>query len=174
MPPGNLRGGKAYKKHKKAPAESERAAKFSPKEEGQDYARVVRLLGDRRAECFCNDGVTRIGKFRGGGCKGPTQQKIETGDIILISLRDFDSEESKALRDPNAEKAVSKACDVLSKFSRADWRDIESEEGIHPQLMGTQTVEDEGFTFGEEGDQGTEEETKVVETEDAEVNLDDL
>jgi translation initiation factor 1A len=166
MPPGNLRGGKAYKKHKKAPADSERAAKFSPKEEGQDYARVVRLLGDRRAECFCNDGVTRIGKFRGGICKGPTKQKIETGDIILVSLRDFESD--------------SKACDVLSKFSRTDWRDIESEEGIHPQLMGTQKVEDEGFTFGEEGDQGSGEEKKPetkaakVETEDAEVNLDDL
>lgn len=161
MPPGNLRGGKAYKKHKKVP---ERSAKFSPKEEGQDYARVVRLLGDRRAECFCNDGVTRIGKFRGGICKGPTKQIIEMGDIILISLRDFESE--------------SMACDVLSKYSRTEWRDIESEEGIHPQLMGTQNVEDEGFTFGEEGDQGSEDEkkpeTKVVEKEDAEVNLDDL
>ena len=161
MPPGNLRGGKAYKKPKKAP---ERAAKFSPKEEGQDYARVVRLLGDRRAECFCNDGVTRIGKFRGGICKGPTKQIIEMGDIILVSLRDFETD--------------SKACDVLSKFSRTDWRDIESEEGIHPQLMGTQKVEDEGFTFGEEGDQGSEDEkkpeTKVVEKEDTEVNLDDL
>ena len=161
MPPGNLRGGKAYKKHKKAPAESERAAKFSPKEEGQDYARVVRLLGDRRAECFCNDGVTRIGKFRGGICKGPTKQIIEMGDIILVSLRDFEAD--------------SKACDVLSKYSRTEWRDIESEEGIHPQLMGTQKVEDEGFTFGEEDEtRVVEEETKVVEKEDTEVNLDDL
>lgn len=168
MPPGNLRGGKAYKKHKKAPATSERAVKFSPKEEGQDYARVVRLLGDRRAECFCNDGVTRIGKFRGGICRGPTKQIIEIGDIILISLRDFEAES----------KACPKACDVLSKYNRTEWRDIESEEGIHPQLMGTQKVEDEGFTFGEEGDQGSEDEkkpeTKVVEKEDAEVNLDDL
>jgi hypothetical protein len=57
MPPGNLRGGKAYKKGKKNP--EKKNVKFEPKGEGQDYARITKLLGNRRP-CGREASPTRV------------------------------------------------------------------------------------------------------------------
>jgi initiation factor 1A len=96
MPPGrNQRGGKGYKKGKKKPAEQDGELEFPvgkfTRADGvwQDYGRVLRLLGDRRVLCFCNDGNERVAKIRGALCKGPKKKIIEKGDIVLLSFRDF-------------------------------------------------------------------------------------
>jgi translation initiation factor 1A len=122
----NLRGGKAYKKGKKKPAVAEvggdsGGGKFSGREDGQDYGRVLRLLGDRRAMCFCNDGAERIGKFRGAICRGPKKQKIEVGDLVIVSARDCDE---------------SGVVDILEKIPRTSWRHVRKEAGIHKHLLG--------------------------------------
>lgn len=174
MPPGNLRGGKSYKKHKKAP-HSEKAAKFQSKEDGQDYARVLRLLGDRRASCFCNDGVERIGRFRGAICRGPKKQFIEVGDIVLISLREFEngSDNEVAIVSKNG------PCDILYKYDRGDWRNIAAEPGSHDELLGNKKEIDDIF----EGVSGSDSDTPVPvpesvpvqqKTYDDDVDLNDL
>ena len=56
------------------------------KEDGQEYAQVVRLLGGNRLEAFCYDGSTRIAHIRG---KMRKRVWIQNGDIILLGLRDF-------------------------------------------------------------------------------------
>ena len=97
MPPGrNQRGGKGYKKGKKKPVEDEDktlefpAGRFDKaNSEWQDYGRVLRLLGDRRVLCFCNDGAERVCKIRGALCKGPKRKKIEIGDIVAVSYRAY-------------------------------------------------------------------------------------
>lgn len=142
----NLRGGKAYKKGKKKPAagtaiESEGGGgKFSGREEGQDYGRVLRLLGDRRVMCFCNDGAERIAKIRGALCKGPKKQKIEVGDLVILSARDCDD---------------SGVMDLLEKVARSAWRHVRKEANIHKYLLG-------------EGDEGEDDLFEEVDKEEQE------
>lgn len=91
--PRNLRGGKAFKKGKKAKPAGEggesHVQRFEEPDraQGVDYARVLRALGNRRMLCFCNDGAERVCKIRGALCKGPKRKKIEIGDIVLVSYR---------------------------------------------------------------------------------------
>lgn len=165
----NLRGGKAFKKGKKAPAgDAEKVEKFSGRDGDQDYARVIAMLGNRRVRCFCNDAKERICKIRGSMCKGPKKQKIEVGDIVLISYRDFayssededDIDLSGAAVKQNAEIA-----DIIGKYSRSHWRDIRKEPGVHHRLfIGDQEKEafDELFDTG--GGEGTTEENIDVDT----------
>lgn len=93
--PRNLRGGKAFKKGKKAKPVGEggesHVQRFEKpdRSQGVDYARVMRALGSRRMLCFCNDGAERVCKIRGALCKGPRRQKIEVGDIVLVSYRAY-------------------------------------------------------------------------------------
>jgi translation initiation factor 1A len=35
------------------------------KEEGQEYAQVIKMLGNGRLEAFCFDGVSRLAHIRG-------------------------------------------------------------------------------------------------------------
>merc|ERR1712003_494032 len=57
--------------------ESKRELEF--KEDGQEYAQVVKMLGNGRCECFCFDGVTRLGHIRG---KMRKKVWITAGDIV--------------------------------------------------------------------------------------------
>lgn len=163
----NLRGGKAFKKGKKAPTgDAEKVDKFFGRDEDQDYARVIAMLGNRRVRCFCNDAKERICKIRGSMCKGPKKQKIEVGDIVLISYRDFayssDEEEKEAEAEKDAVIDLSGAAaavkknteiaDIIGKYSRSHWRDIRKEPGVHHRLfIGDQQKEafDELFDTGD-------------------------
>ena len=62
------------------------------KEEGQDYAQILRLLGQGRVEANCFDGPTkRMCTIRG---KLRNRVWMNAGDIILVSLRDFGDEKA--------------------------------------------------------------------------------
>jgi translation initiation factor 1A len=56
------------------------------REDGQEYAQAGRMLGNGRLEAVCFDGKTRLGHIRGKLLK---RVWISTGDIILVTLRDF-------------------------------------------------------------------------------------
>ena len=149
MPAKNLRGGKVFKKGKKT---VDTVVKFSPKEEGQDYARVIKLLGDRRATCFCNDGKERIGKFRGAICRGPKKQIITAGDIVLISLREFEEvSEEEETEDKDVAELLKEIkvgpCDILYKYEKYHWRALKSEPEINPDLLGLKEEKDDIFDY---------------------------
>ena len=100
------------------------------------------MLGHRRVRCLCNDGKERICKIRGSLCKGPKKQKIEVGDIVLISYRDFEDADSDSDEDVSGNlvgqgqsKGQSDIADIMYKYSRAHWRDIRKESGIHHNLF---------------------------------------
>ena len=139
----NLRGGKAFKKGKKpAAGGDEKVPKFFGRDADQDYARAIAMLGHRRVRCLCNDGKERICKIRGSLCKGPKKQKIEVGDIVLISYRAFeDSDSDSESEDVSGNLArqgqggQSQVADIMYKYSRAHWRDIRKESGIHHNLF---------------------------------------
>ena len=56
------------------------------KEEGTEYAQVMRLLGNGRLEANCFDGQKRICAIRG---KLRNRVWMNPGDIVLVSIREF-------------------------------------------------------------------------------------
>lgn len=58
----------------------------------QEYAQVVKMLGDSRLEAKCMDGVNRQCRIR--GIFRDKRNWIQVGDMILLGLRDY--QDSKA------------------------------------------------------------------------------
>jgi translation initiation factor 1A len=124
------------KRHKKSTQSSE----LILKEQGQEYAKVLALMGEGRVQAICADGVERICHIRG------TLRKkvwIVKDDILLISLRDFQD----------------KKADILVKYCEQEVRQLrsmgeistidkvkDSVEDIDNQLSGG-TNTDNGFDF---------------------------
>lgn len=167
MPPGrNQRGGKGYKKGKKKPVEDDEKLEFpagrfdKANSEWQDYGRVLRMLGDRRVLCFCNDGNDRVARIRGALCKGRNKKIIEVGDIVLLSFRDFTDRihvtgtSTEALGISAAPDAPATAmaltvssgkkeiADLLDKYDRRHWLNIKDQPNIHPRLFREMTADD--------------------------------
>ena len=74
------------------------------KEDGQQYAEVQKALGDGRFTMQCFDNISRIGKIRG---KDHRRMWIGVGDLILISLRDFEDEKADIIHKYSTEEARS-------------------------------------------------------------------
>lgn len=180
----NVRGGKAYKKQKKHPTEGAKRDRFTGRDDGQDYGRVLAMLGDRRVRCFCNDGVERICKIRGRLCKGRNKKLIAVGDIVLISPRDFvdgsdsdsDSDNGRAGGKKPTDDGV---WDIIDRIERDDWRAVKKEKGIHPALFGVMASEDGEMAhddiFEDTGAKETADDTNAdgpVLPEDGELDVD--
>merc|ERR1711871_1486195 len=60
MPKNKGKGGKNRRRGKNENEETKRQLEF--KEPGQEYSQVVRMLGNGRCECYCFDGVMRLGQ----------------------------------------------------------------------------------------------------------------
>mmetsp|Transcript_14245 Transcript_14245/g.32789 ORF Transcript_14245/g.32789 Transcript_14245/m.32789 type:complete len:143 (-) Transcript_14245:929-1357(-) len=56
------------------------------KEEFQEYGQIIKMLGNGRCDTYCFDGVRRLCHIRG---KMRKKVWINTGDIVLVSLRNF-------------------------------------------------------------------------------------
>lgn len=78
------KGGKNRRRGKNEGEENKRELIF--KEFGQEYAQVMKTLGSGHLEVQCFDGQKRIAHIRG---KLRKKVWINPGDIVLVSLRDF-------------------------------------------------------------------------------------
>ena len=154
----NLIGGKNYKKTKHG---SEKPA-YQVKEDDQLWGRIYRILGGKNTLVYCNDNEIRLCHIRGSIRK---DNWISVGDIVLISIRDFN--ESK-------EKDKYEKGDILYKYDRDYHSKLRKEPNINPKLflnletatddvlkqmkqnkvLLTDTI-DEGFDFGEEDGSGS-------------------
>lgn len=84
MPKNKGKGGKNRRRGKNDAEQTKRELILC--EEGQIYAQVVKMLGNARVDTQCFDGIRRLCHIRG------TMRKkvwINTGDIVLVSLRDY-------------------------------------------------------------------------------------
>ncbi|GAA6059242.1 hypothetical protein JCM10212_006635 [Sporobolomyces blumeae] len=72
------------------------------KEEGQEYAQVLKMLGNGRVEAMCFDGEKRLAHIRG---KMRKKVWINQGDIILLSLRDFQDDKADVIQKYTADEA---------------------------------------------------------------------
>ena len=124
MPKGAKgKGGKNRRRGKNEGAEK-RELVF--KEDGQEYAQVLRMLGNGRLEAQCIDGVKRLCHIRG---KMRKKVWVNTGDIVLLGLRDFQDEKADVILKYLPEEARSlKAYGELPADIRVNETDTFAEE----------------------------------------------
>jgi translation initiation factor 1A len=174
----NKKGGKGYKKGK---GNDETMMQFVDIMPGQYMARAIRILGDRNILCYCDDNVLRICHIR-RTMKGRVW--IEIGDMVLVSLRDFNTDDPKTI----------KRGDILAKYPPEQVRVLKREGGVNERLFmkledkNGITIEavgedktldigildkkqDDGFDFesgseSESEDESESEETKIVSKRD--------
>ncbi|CAN0897514.1 Eukaryotic translation initiation factor 1A [Linum perenne] len=92
MPKNKGKGGKNRKRGKNEADDEKRELIF--KEDGQEYAQVMRMLGNGRCEATCIDGVKRLCHIRG---KMHKKVWIAAGDIILVGLRDYQDDKADVI-----------------------------------------------------------------------------
>ncbi|KAF7488430.1 Eukaryotic translation initiation factor 1A [Sarcoptes scabiei] len=100
MPKNKGKGGKNRRRGKNENEDEKRELVF--KEDGQEYAQVMRMLGNGRLEAYCFDGVKRLCHIRG---KLRKKVWINQGDIILIGLRDYQDTKADVILKYNPEEA---------------------------------------------------------------------
>ena len=155
MPRARGKGGKNRKKTKATQDKDRRELVF--KEDGQEYAQVIRLLGNGRVECQCMDGKKRTCLIRGSM---RNRVWIRSSDIVLLGLREF-GDDGKA--------------DVILKYYVEEARELQ-EVGELPEHIRIDEIVDDLFEEEEEevlgaamgGEESDEEEEKK------EVNIDDI
>ena len=79
-----FKGGKNKRRGKKPQVNTNKT--IIKKEEGQEYAKVTKMLGNCRIMAICHDTKERMCRIRGAMRK---RRWINIGDYILVSLRDF-------------------------------------------------------------------------------------
>jgi translation initiation factor 1A len=92
MPKNKGKGGKNRKRGKNEAEDEKRELVF--KEDGQEYAQVLRMLGNGRCEALCIDGSKRLCHIRG---KMHKKVWIASGDIILVGLRDYQDDKADVI-----------------------------------------------------------------------------
>eukprot|EP01097_Dermamoeba_algensis_P012059 TRINITY_DN962_c0_g1_i1.p1 TRINITY_DN962_c0_g1~~TRINITY_DN962_c0_g1_i1.p1 ORF type:complete len:143 (-),score=49.28 TRINITY_DN962_c0_g1_i1:165-593(-) len=142
MPKNKGKGGKNRRRGKK---EDEEKRELIIKEDGQEYAQVVKMLGNGRLEAQCFDGSKRLCHIRG---KMRKKVWVNAGDIVLIGLRDF--QDGKA--------------DVILKYTSDEARSLKA-LGHLPDSVKINQIQAEG-----EGDEDSDVEFDF----DEDVNIDDI
>jgi translation initiation factor 1A len=134
MAPGKGKGGKSRRRGKGGEGEK-RELIF--KESGQEYAQILKMLGNGRCDCMCIDGVKRLCHIRG---KMRKRVWVATGDIVLVSLRDFQDEKA----------------DIILKYSADEARNLkgygelpDSVKINETDLMGDGDFSDDGVEFAD-------------------------
>ncbi|KAF9976093.1 Translation initiation factor 1A [Actinomortierella ambigua] len=100
MPKNKGKGGKNRRRGKNENEGEKRELVF--KEDGQEYAQVTKMLGNGRVETMCFDNEKRLAHIRG---KMRKKVWINQGDIILISLRDFQDDKADVILKYSTEEA---------------------------------------------------------------------
>ncbi|KAM3581603.1 Translation initiation factor 1A [Umbelopsis sp. WA50703] len=100
MPKNKGKGGKNRRRGKNENENDKRELVF--KEEGQEYAQVTKMLGNGRLEAQCFDGTKRLAHIRG---KMRKKVWINQGDIILLSLREYQDEKADVIQKYTADEA---------------------------------------------------------------------
>jgi len=100
MPKNKGKGGKNRRRGKNTNDEEKR--ELTIKEDGQEYAQVVRMLGNGRLEASCFDGKTRLCHIRG---KMRKKVWVNQSDIVLLGLRDFQDGKADVILKYTADEA---------------------------------------------------------------------
>jgi translation initiation factor 1A len=150
--PANIKGGKQYKKKAKV---ADTSAITIERQPDQQIARVLKPLGNRFMSCYCNDAKIRVCRVRG---KLRGRDFVEKGDVVLISLRTFETDGDDMTGD------------ILAKYPHESLSSLKKEEGINTKLFAQLDLLD-GTRLGELGDH--EEAFEFEAKDDSEEELSD-
>ncbi|KAI3888861.1 hypothetical protein MKX03_036045 [Papaver bracteatum] len=124
MPKNKGKGGKNRKRGKNEADDDKRELVF--KEDGQEYAQVLRMLGNGRCEAMGIDGVKRLCHIRG---KLHKKVWISGGDIILVGLRDYQDDKADIILKYNSDESrLLKAYGELPANTKINEGTIDQEE----------------------------------------------
>merc|ERR1711977_215385 len=155
MPKNKGKGGKNRRRGKNENDNEKRELTF--KEEGQEYAQVLKMLGNGRLEALCFDGSKRLAHIRG---KLRKKVWINQGDIILLSLRDYQDEKGDVILKYSADEARSlKAYGELPESAKINETDTYGHEGV-----------DDNVEFDEDRDSDSDKE----DGKGKEIDVDDI
>lgn len=141
MPKNKGKGGKNRRRGKNENEGLKRELIF--KEDGQEYAQVTKMLGNGRLEAMCFDGTKRLCHIRG---KLRKKVWINTADIVLLGLRDY--QDAKA--------------DVILKYSADEARNLKSYGEFPESVKINETVDfvggdlDDDIEFGDDVGSGSD------------------
>lgn len=151
----NTTGGKNYKKSKHSSGSF--APAFIDRQPDQLYARIVKVLGNRNLLAYCNDNKTRICHIRGSMRK---KVWINIGDLVLISIRDFEKDLQQSGKEYERADVVAKYdVEHLSKLKKMPdinqklFLQLETADGTQLKEIGKrddkmeQTLDDFGIEF---------------------------
>jgi len=99
MPKNKGKGGKNRRRGKN---DNEEKRELIFKDDGQEYAQVLRMLGNGRLEAQCFDGVKRLCHIRG---KMRKKVWVCAGDIILLGLREYQDHKADVILKYNPDEA---------------------------------------------------------------------
>jgi len=63
---------------------------------------VQRIIGNGRCECYCYDGITRLGHIRG---KMRKKVWVTAGDIVLVGMREFQDDKVDIIHKYNGDES---------------------------------------------------------------------
>jgi len=158
MPKNKGKGGKNRRRGKNENENDKRELVF--KEDGQEYAQVIKMLGNGRLEAVCFDGTKRLCHIRG---KLRKKVWINQGDIILVGLRDY--QDGKA--------------DVIMKYFPEEARllksygEIPESAKINETTFVDQDMENDGIEFNDTAGGGDDTESSSSDDKD-DVDVDDI
>ncbi|KAK2195219.1 bifunctional Translation initiation factor 1A (eIF-1A) [Babesia duncani] len=155
MPKNKGKGGKNRRRGKNDNEGEKRELVF--KMEEQEYAQVLRMLGNGRLEAYCFDGNRRLCHIRG---KMRKRVWVNAGDIILVSLRDY--QDNKA--------------DVIAKYTPDEARSLKAygELPESTKINETDMYDDEGDGCIDFQDVSSEEEDENEDDDKTKFDIDDL
>jgi len=159
MPKNKGKGGKNRRRGTKA-GEGDQRRELIFREDGQEYGQVTRMLGNGRLTVLCFDGRSRLAVIRG---KMRKKVWVNQGDIILISLRDFQDDKADVLVKYTSDEARSlKSLGELPENARINETDT----------YGQDSDDAAGFEFGVDDSEsvksGESEKSKKEESEKSE------
>eukprot|EP00920_Eleutheroschizon_duboscqi_P020716 GHVT01048928.1.p1 GENE.GHVT01048928.1~~GHVT01048928.1.p1 ORF type:complete len:160 (-),score=56.17 GHVT01048928.1:548-1027(-) len=159
MPKNKGKGGKNRRRGKN---ENEEKRELTFKEDGQEYGQVLRMLGNGRLEAYCFDGIKRLCHIRG---KMRKRVWVNSGDIVLVSLRDFQDAKGDVIAKYTPDEARSlKAYGELPENAKINETDFGEEE------MGAG-----GIDFQDDDEEEEEEEVAAAgKKKEADIEIDDI
>jgi translation initiation factor 1A len=178
----NTTGGKNYKKSKHSSGSF--APAFIDRQPDQVYARIIKVLGNMNLLAYCNDNKTRLCHIRGSMRK---KVWINIGDIVLISVRDFEKDLSQSGKTYERADIVAKYDhEHLSKLKKMPdinqklFLQLETADGTLLKEIGTrddtkaEMLDDFGIEFDYSETKKVQEDDKEKSDSEKEIDIDDI
>ena len=145
----NTKGGKKHKRNKN---QNLQPKNLRLKEEGQEYAQIVRCKGNCRFDVLCFDGKERMAIMCGAMKK---RRFVNANDIVLVSLREWQDS----------------ICDIIDNYDENLTRKLK-EKGLVPDTIKLDV--DNQYSSDDDDDMGVVFSTDIPDSSDEEDKLEKL